>query len=80
MMFKGGGAALIVIVNALVADCWLGLVESSTLNVVELKFVAVGVPEIAPDALIPKPAGSDEPLLTLKLYGVVPPEAASCPE
>lgn len=36
VMFKGGGAALIVIDIDRVADCWLGLVESSTLNVVEI--------------------------------------------
>ena len=49
------------------------------MNVVDAEFVAVGVPVIAPDALTERPAGSDEPLLTLNVYGAVPPDAASCP-
>ena len=62
---------------ALVADCWLGLVESSTLNVVEVVPAVVGVPVIPPLALSERPAGNDEPPLRPQVDGAVPPEAVS---
>jgi len=62
---------------ALVADCWLGLVESSALNVVEVVPAVVGVPVIPPLALSERPAGNDEPPLRPQVYGAVPPEAVS---
>ena len=71
---------MIVIVSDLVDDCWLGTVESCTLNTVGLVFVVVGVPVIAPDALTESPVGSAEPLSMLNMYPRVPPDAASCPE
>ena len=58
---------MIVIDIDLVADCLLGKVESTTINVVEVVSEVVGVPVIAPDALKKRPSGSDEPLSTLKL-------------
>lgn len=58
---------MIVIDIDLVADCLLGKVESSTINVVEVVPEVVGVPVIAPDALKKRPSGSDEPPLILQL-------------
>jgi len=64
---NGCSEALIVIDSDFVADCWLGTVESSTLNVVEFVPEVVGVPVMAPDALNVRPGGSDELSLRLQL-------------
>lgn len=75
MIVNGGGAALIVIESGLVADCWLGTVESSTLNVVEVVPEVVGVPVMVPFAPTDRPGGIA--VVLLQVYGEVPPEAAS---
>ena len=67
VIFNGDGPALIVIDIALVADCWLGIVESCTLNVVEVVSEFVGVPVISPFALRTRPCGRVEPLLRFQL-------------
>ena len=53
-----------------------GLSLSATLMVKLLVPVVVGVPEIAPAALKERPAGK-EPDDTVKVYGAIPPDAAS---
>lgn len=58
----------------------MGTVESCTLNSVEGVPEFCGIPVIAPVALNERSAGRDEPLLILKVYPGVPPDAASCPE
>ena len=67
VIVSGGGAALIVIDIDLVADCWLGVVESCTRNVVEVVPDVVGVPVISPLALRLRPCGRVEPPLRLQL-------------
>ncbi len=55
----------------------MGELESVTVTVKLEVPVEVGVPEITPDdVLINNPAGN-EPAVMLKLYGVVPPVAAT---
>jgi hypothetical protein len=52
---------------------WLGVLESVTVIEGVLVPAAVGVPEIAPDELIERPAGSP---VADQVYGAVPPVAA----
>ena len=72
----GVTAAVTVRVNAFVAVCAVGVVESVTLAVKLKEPEAVGVPEIVPAEDSARPAGS-APELMLQPYGVVPPLAAS---
>jgi hypothetical protein len=51
---------------------WVGVVESVTVMVGEVVPVAVGVPEMAPEELIERPAGSP---VADQVYGNVPPLA-----
>ena len=60
-----------------VAVRWVGLVESVTVIVGVLVPAAVGVPEIAPDELMLRPAGNP---LADQVYGAVPPPAAMAAE
>jgi hypothetical protein len=63
--------------NACVAVCRVGAVESVTLTAKLNVPAVVGVPEIVPlAAAIVRPAGN-VPELMLQLYGVVPPLAAN---
>ena len=52
---------------------WVGVVESVTVMLGEVVPVAVGVPEIAPEELMLRPAGSP---VADQVYGAVPPVAA----
>ena len=56
---------------------WVGVVESVTVMVGEVVPVAVGVPEMAPDKLIVRPAGSP---VADQVYGAAPPVAAMVAE
>jgi hypothetical protein len=76
VILTGGIDALIVRLNALVAACAVGAVESVTFTVKLKVPEAVGVPEMTPlDAVKVNPEGS-EPELILHVYGIVPPLAA----
>ncbi len=79
MIVTGETAAATVRVNDLVAVCAVGVVESVTFAVNVNEPDAVGVPEIVPPDESVKPPGS-APVLTLQVYGVVPPLAASVVE
>ncbi len=73
-------AAATVKLNAFVAVCAVGEVESVTMAVKLKEPAVVGVPEIAPlEADNVRPAGN-APALMLQLYGVVPPVAAKVVE
>jgi len=73
----GVTAAATVMLNACVAVCRVGAVESVTLTAKLNVPAVVGVPEIVPlAAAIVRPAGN-VPELMLQLYGVVPPLAAN---
>ena len=56
---------------------WLGVLESVTVIEGVLVPAAVGVPEIAPEELMLKPAGSP---VADQVYGAVPPPAAMLAE
>jgi hypothetical protein len=56
---------------------WLGVLESVTVIEGVLAPVAVGVPEIAPEELMLRPAGSP---VADQVYGAVPPPAAMAAE
>src|SRR3954447_9543071 len=73
MFIGGGGAGLIVMRNALVAD-WL--FESPTRTVKSKSPAPVGIPAIAPVPESVIPAGSAPPE-TVHVYGGVPPVAAT---
>ena len=76
MICIGVTAAATVMLNACVAVCRVGAVESVTLTAKLNVPAVVGVPEIVPlAAAIVRPAGN-VPELMLQLYGVVPPLAA----
>jgi hypothetical protein len=73
----GSGMAATTILSAIVALCAVGELESVTLAVKLKVPAALGVPEICPvEALRLKPVGND-PALTLHVFGLVPPLAAS---
>jgi hypothetical protein len=73
----GVTAAATVTLNAFVAVCAVGTVESVTLAAKVNVPAAVGVPEIVPLAAASvRPAGN-APELMLQLYGVVPPLACN---
>ena len=77
MICIGVTAAATVMLNACVAVCRVGAVESVTLTAKLNVPAVVGVPEIVPlAAAIVRPAGN-VPELMLQLYGVVPPLAAN---
>jgi hypothetical protein len=68
-------AGLILMLKVEVADCEEGWVESVTLMVADEVPAVPGVPVMVPVAvLIDKPPGR---LVALKMYGVVPPAAAT---
>src|SRR5208283_5897626 len=71
----GATPAATVIVNACVAVCAVGVVESVTLAVKLKVPVAVGVPEIVPVAADNVRPVGNAPELMLQLNGVVPPLA-----
>ena len=75
----GVTAAATVRVNDFVAVCAVGVVESVTFTVKLKEPEAVGVPDMVPPKDSVRPAGK-APELTLQLYGVVPPLAASVVE
>jgi hypothetical protein len=56
---------------------WLGVLESVTVIEGVLVPAAVGVPEIAPEELMLRPAGSP---VADQVYGAVPPPAAMVAE
>ena len=60
-----------------VAVRWVGLVESVTVIVGVLVPAAVGVPEMAPEELMLRPAGRP---VADQVYGAVPPPAAMVAE
>jgi hypothetical protein len=56
---------------------WLGVLESVTVIEGVLVPAAVGVPDIAPEELMLRPAGSP---VAVQVYGAVPPPAAMAAE
>jgi hypothetical protein len=73
----GVTAAATVTLNAFVAVCAVGTVESVTLAVKLNDPAVVGVPEIVPLAAASVRPGGNAPELMLQLYGVVPPLACN---
>ena len=66
-------AATVIESVDVVALRWLGVLESVTVIEGVLVPVAVGVPEMAPEELMLRPAGSP---VADQVYGAVPPVAA----
>ena len=76
VMLTGVCAAATVMLNACVALCAVGVVESVTFTVKPKIPEAVGVPEISPVEAFKFRPGSREEELMDHVYGVVPPVAA----